>query len=192
LGLVLVGIWVDPYVYPKDLIRDFGPFKDGSAIIGVLVGSGLVLASGYIIGVLSTCAIWVLSFLPFVPYVYDAPISNEAVARILRILKSSQEVPNNVLPPVAVFDFASLNPEIHEWIQRRWQVLLTSINCTTASFIGLSVGWFCLDIRDPYWIVVALGAIGVFALHAYIGWRDTKAMLEFQSYGPFPVKDAPK
>jgi hypothetical protein len=98
----------------------------------------------------------------------------------------------NVLPPVATFDFTLLNPAIHDWIQRRWQVLLTSINCTTAAGIGLFVGLYYLNIRDRSWIIIASVAIVLFAGHAWIGWRDAKAMLEFQSYGPFPPKDTPK
>jgi hypothetical protein len=190
LGSLLLGIKLDPAVSVASLVPG-GLLQDLPAMAGILAGGGLLLiVIGYVLGVLSHGVIWLLSLPGWIPYLYQAPVSDEAIGRMRETLKVATEVPpQNVLLPVAAFDHALLHPAMHDWIQRRWQVLHTSINSTTALVLAPLLGWSVIGLRvDLKWSAGSLFAVCFFVFHSVKTWGEVKGMLEFQSYGPFPPR----
>jgi hypothetical protein len=187
LGSLLAGIKLDRTVVLEAVVPP-ATVEGAAAAVALLTGGGLLLiVVGYGLGVLSHGLIWVLSGIRLVPNVYDAGMPSDAVDRMRDRLQVGPAVPPRwTLATVATFDHAFLHPAVHEWIQRRWQMMSTSINSALALALAPLTGYALAGLMDVRWIALTLIAMVLFVSHAVRMWNEARWMLEFQSYGPFP------
>lgn len=197
LGSLLVGIKLDRTVVLEAVVPP-ATVEGAAAAVALLTGGVLLLiVVGYGLGVLSHGVIWLLAKARIVTNVYDAPLPSDAVGRMRDRLQVGTAVPARwTLATVAAFDHAVLHPSIHDWIQRRWQMMSTSINSAMALFLAPLTGYALAGLMDVRWIALTLVAMVLFVAHAARMWNEARWMLEFQSYGPFPPRsnepDAPR
>jgi hypothetical protein len=144
---------------------------------------------GYALGVLGHGAIWLLSCSGRVPYVYEAPLPIEVLDRMRERLRVERVRSTSSLAIVSAFDHGLLDRSVHEWIQRRWQMMSTSINSSIGLIVAPILGVAIVGLRpDPWWGVGTLIAAVAFVFHAARMWIEVRDALEFQSFGPFPPR----
>ncbi|MDY7001666.1 MAG: hypothetical protein SVS15_07795 [Thermodesulfobacteriota bacterium] len=120
---------------------------------------------------------------------YEAYISKEALKNIENNFGISNLENSKSLYAIISFDHAVLHTQIHAWTQRRWDSFTTSANSAVAIFISIVIGCCWKLYISSMWIIITILVFLVLVYHAFISWRQTMQMIEFQSSGPFPKCD---
>jgi hypothetical protein len=145
------------------------------ALVGVAT-----LPVGYAIAVLTLCVLRCISFFHFFPQgTYEVPISKKAMSKISQRLNLSEGPQKSPLCAAAVFDHALLPSSIHQWVFRRWTTFNICTQCATALILSYFLG-HALHIQSTCkWLLLVIGAIGIFIWQAVESWREAYRMFDF-------------
>jgi len=167
--------------------RDLSPIlKPGTAkeVLGLLAAAAVaIVPMGFLISTLSVTLLRVLLVLIARLPTYEASLSNSTLDRIWPQLQSTQPKDRKLtLYAAATFDHELLAAGIHRWLLRRWN----SFNVATHSIVALLLAHLVAPLfsipQAREWWLSTLVLFGLLFLTARNAWRETMAMIEFQSY----------
>ena len=208
-GWHLDGKSIDDFFYKTGSTEESAQTTGGNGFIPLLVaGSVFVIVTGYFIGTVSMLSRWFLinvfallvrglrrarnKPLPWKwseafeksSWVRDeAVLSDIALSGIERHLCLPRELDRSyALYAAASFDHGHLAKGIHDWLTRRWNAYNISVNSIAALVMALFAGW-CSDDIDVTcrWVVVSAITGAPLLFSGVMAWKDTMAMIEFQS-----------
>jgi hypothetical protein len=144
---LLWGAVVDPNFHALDILKDVtskGGFADALPII--LAGGIAVIAMGFLISTLAILFLRLLFFLPwligFAPGGYEGNVPSQAFSAIWKIVAFGPcEQDRDMLYAVATYDHWKLPEQLHEWLARRWNTFMVSMNCFVALAVSHAAGW---------------------------------------------------
>lgn len=178
-GLLMVGIYFND---------DFTSiFFDQDIILRLIAAATLLTVPlGYLISSISIIFLRKLSIFNHWDN-YEAPYSKKTFRRILEKLNLESDFdlegePQYKLSVIATFDHGLLSSGINNWIMRRWN----SFNISTHSLVAVLLAFFfgpVFDItRNCEWGIATIILSIIFFCNAKKAWKETKEMIEFQSY----------
>jgi hypothetical protein len=115
---------------------------------------------------------------------YEVTVSSEWLDRVWPLMRTRLPCDRRwLLYAAATFDHELLAPPIHEWIQRRWSTFNLSVHSFVAVMLAHLAAPFSSQISESWeWVAVTISTLVIFGANAWIAWRQTMNMLEFQSY----------
>lgn len=166
--------------------RDLSPiFDPGTAkeVLGLLAAAAVAIVPlGFLISTLSVMILRTLAKL-FGKPTYEAVLDGPTLDRIWPQLQSTADKKEELtLYVTATFDHELLAQGIHTWLLRRWNSFNVAAHSIVALVLALalapifSIPWACA------WLLSTITLVGLLFLAALFAWRDTMAMIEFQSY----------
>ena len=170
------------YLGGVDLSPLFKP-ETGKEVLGLLAAVAVAIVPiGFLIGTLSVLLLRMLVTISR-NATYEAVLGDPTLERIWTQLQSTQNRNKKLtLYAAATFDHEFMAPGIHTWLMRRWN----SFNVASHSVVALVLAHamapiFSIPQVCAWWIstFVLLGLLVFTALNA---WRETMAMIDFQSY----------
>jgi hypothetical protein len=172
------------YLGGRDLSPLFKP-QTGKEVLGLLAAAAVVVVPmGFLISTLSVALLRLLVAITRNP-TYEAILGDSTLERIWSQLQSTQARDKKLtLYAAATFDHELLAPGIHTWLLRRWNLFNVASHSVVALVLAHAVApIFSIPQVCAWWIstLVLLGLLVVTALNA---WRETMAMIDFQSYRP--------
>lgn len=161
--------------------------KNTTAIIAALIAilTATVLPLGFLI---SSISIQVLRLIFFIsnglkPRNYEAVLSDETWERIWRKLGPVPPRTEKLsLYAAATFDHELLPPGIHEWLFRRWTTFNVSFHSSSALLLAYIIGRVIGIPRTISWEIITSSVVLLLLVNAIVAWRQTMAMIEFQSH----------
>ena len=146
--------------------------------------AGLAAASAVPVGYLLTSISLILlrGIFRLFSYTYEIVLPPKAWNRIWPLLKTDLQTERKWhLYAAATFDHEMLRSETHAWIQRRWSTFHVSAHSCTAVIVSHIAALFG-PVRETWgWVLWSVGAVVILGLSAWIAWRHTMQMIEFQS-----------
>jgi hypothetical protein len=170
------------YLDGRNLSPIFAP-DTAKEVLGLLAAAAVaVVPMGFLISVLSITLLRALALITKTP-TYEASLTDSAFDRIWKHIATAQAKDKKlVLYAAATFDHELLPSGIHTWLLRRWN----SFNVATHSSVALLVAHAVapiLSIRQScWWWVSTLALVALLVVAALTAWRETMAMLDFQSH----------
>ena len=161
--------------------------KNTSAIVALLITTltATVLPLGFLISSISIHLLRLVFLISnrFKPRIYEAVISDEAWDRIWSKLGPIPPRTEKLkLYAAATFDHELLPLAIHEWMFRRWTTFNLSFHSSTALILAYIIGRLLGIPRTIQWEVITSLVVILLLINAIIAWRQTMAMIEFQSH----------
>jgi len=183
LASLLWGLYLDPNRCLSDILPTTSFPAEASKILGLIAGGGIfIIAAGFLIGAVSVLALRLIFFM-LGRRRYEASVSAECLKRIWERVHAA-ELPDTskALYAVATFDHEIIPKSIHEWVGRRWSAFHTSVHSCTALVLAIVIGSrISIDVSVE-WLVTTLIVCAILATNAFWAWRDTMAMIDFQSH----------
>jgi len=166
----------------RDLSPIFSP-QTAKEVLGLLAAAAVgIVPMGFLIGTLSVTLLRGLALIARSP-TYEARLSDSTLDHIWAQLQSKQAKDKKLtLYAAATFDHELLPAGIHTWIMRRWN----SFNVATHSIVALMLAHAVAPIfsipQVRAWWGSTLLLVGLLLVTALNAWRETMAMIEFQSH----------
>ncbi len=186
LASLLWGLYLDPNRKLSDILPVATSSIGPDELVGLLAGGSIVIvASGFLIGAISVLSLRLLSFIVRRRH-YEAGVSTETLKRIWGKLQTTEPFsPDRALYVVATFDHEVVPKTIHEWIGRRWSAFNVSAHSCTALALSLIVGSRLSIMVGTEWFFTTMIIFVLLTINAFYAWRDTMAMIDFQSHRSF-------
>lgn len=155
-------------------------------VLGLVAGGGVaVVALGFFFGTITVFLLRIAFGLR--GRYYEVVLPDDALERVWDRLGVSAEkrTKQNELFAGATFDHEILKKKsegIHSWMMRRWSTFNISAISTIALTTSLLAGLFFDIAMNVEWVLPALLTIGLLVWSAFVAWRDTMRMAEFQAH----------
>lgn len=178
LGNLLLGAWLGN-LFSIEVVAKWQP-QTVVAIGGVLVAALLPL--GFLIGGISVLFLRTV-FCVISKGHYEVSLSDDTWQRIWPALKANvQRTRSNELYSGVTFDHEILHDGIHDWLVRRWNAFNISVNSCTAVVLAHLVGFALAIPLTRWWVGTTACLFGLFVFIAFVSWRETMGMVDFQSH----------
>jgi hypothetical protein len=166
------------------------------AVVALLGGGALLVASGQIISAVTTVVLFVAfhatrKCFDFYDTFYidvQAARSDPRLTKYLKQLRTDLDV-RLILNFLSQIELTH-NKEIQGWVSRRWYAANVYLGCAVASILALATSCFAFASHPPGWLLGALGATALFTgtlglIHRYeVVW-----MVKFVLDNPFPRQE---
>lgn len=181
LTSLLWGAVVDPHIALLYLLEKVTTKSEIAQIVGVAVTGGIaVIALGFLISAISIFFLRV-GFC-FFHRNYEAQVSPDTLERVGRAVGAKRNPDGcQVLYAVATYDHWKLPHSLHEWIARRWDVFMLSINSCGALILSHLVGLQLQITQGWRWWFPNLLLFTFLVINGLMAWRQTMGMLSFLS-----------
>lgn len=180
---LVVGAYLDPKIHLATLLRP----ESTKELFGLLAAAAVcVLPLGFLISVVSVLVLR-LSFAWTSSGTYEVALPKEELDTIwLQLGVTRKREKKDTLYAVATYDHEYLSPGIHTWLMRRWNAFNASVHSVMALVLAHIVG-ATLGLSQPLpWFAFTVVFGVALAVYASMAWRQTMAMLVFQSSRPIP------
>jgi hypothetical protein len=167
-----------------------------SKLIGfAAAGSLVVFAFGYLIGTITYFILTVLfrvfniGCFFFKSRFHEVCLSDNTLAQLWHLLLNDRNATNKrkyEFYATVVFDYgllANINPELHQWLVRRWSAISMNSSSTVGLILSLILAHLNPVVPIAYelcWYDIPVVILAVmFAVVAFFAWCDTTQMLTF-------------
>lgn len=183
---LLWGAYLDPSVKLAPLLLP----ASAQSLLGVLAAATVcVLPLGFLLSAISILLLRILFSLSRNPG-YEARITAEALRRIWPQLHTNSPFDtNHTLYAVATYDHELLSNGIHSWLMRRWNLFNVSIHSAVSVVLAHGVGALLGLSQNRRWTAFTSLIVVILLANAIVAWRQTMAMIEFQSQRDLPPKE---
>jgi len=193
LASLLWGALVDPNFSLLGNIKSLSDSAGVSDVISIVLGGGVaVIASGFLISSVSLFLLRVFDSIHMFEFGHEAPVSSKVLDNILVVLeqKLNEEQSTNVkgqqrskpsLPVVATFHHHIIPKPLSEWLSRRWNSFMVSVNSIVALTVSYLIGCYLNVKLEPLWIVPGIFLLVALVVNSRFAWTQTRDMLTFLS-----------
>jgi hypothetical protein len=168
-----------------------------SKLIGfAATGSLVVFAFGYLIGTVTYFIMTVLFRVFNIGYFFsksrfhEVCLSDNTLVQLWHLLLNDRNAKNKSkrkyeFYATVVFDYgllATSNPELHQWLVRRWSAISMNSSATVGLIFSLILGHLNPVVPIAYelgWCIPVTVLAFMFAVVGFFAWCDTKQMLTF-------------
>jgi len=179
---LLASLLWGAYLGGLDLSPVFKPDTAKEVLALLAAAAVAVVPMGYLISTLSVALLRGLVAIAKKP-TYEAVLSGTTLDRIWSQLQSAQARDEKLtLYAAATFDHELLTSGIHTWLLRRWNSFNVAAHSIVALVLAHAVAPIFSIPQVCAWWVSTLVLVGLLVFTALNAWRETMAMIKFQSY----------
>jgi hypothetical protein len=174
-----IALWIDPADNLHDIPERLYGQDPLGGVVSIALGSGVLLALGYVIGTIPIFVLRTYARIAGVPS-YEAVLSPQyqAAARSKTGMTQEPHCPEALPYIAAALCHGELEGHLHSWIERRWNAM----NLATHSATGLTVAWLIVHCghiaAGSLWNAVVPVLVVTFVAMARYTWLDVRGMAD--------------